>query len=62
VTQTGTIKDIFLEGGITKARVGMEGASRIVTLVLLLDAHVGDEVTIDKGIALALVGEEEAVV
>jgi hypothetical protein len=60
--ETGIITEIFLEDGLAKARVEMERTCRIVTLVLLLDARVGDEVTIAENVALARIGEEEPVV
>lgn len=58
----GRIEAIFLKGGVARARVDVAGISRTVSLVLLLEASVGDEVIVDEDVALSRIGEEEAVV
>jgi O-acetylhomoserine/O-acetylserine sulfhydrylase-like pyridoxal-dependent enzyme len=50
---SGMIHEIFVEGGVTKARVSAGGNHITVALTLLLDARVGDEVVISSGIAHA---------
>jgi hypothetical protein len=48
---TGTIEEIFVEGGVTKARVVVNGKRLTVALTLMLDARVRDEVVLDSGFA-----------
>lgn len=51
----GTITEIYLEGGTTRARARVGGATMGVQLVLLMDARVGDEILIDSGVAISRV-------
>ncbi len=52
---TGKIVEIYLEGGITKAKVSVGGAYVRMPLMLLMDARVGDEVLIEAGVAISKV-------
>jgi len=45
------IEEIFVEGGVTKARVVVNGRRLSVALTLMLDARVGDEVVLESGFA-----------
>ena len=58
---SGTIIEIFVEGGVTKARVTCASGFRVVSLLLMFDARVGDDIMIDSDLAVSHVGEEEAV-
>ncbi len=48
---TARIEEIFVEGGVTKARVVVNGKHLSVALTLMLDARVGDEVVLESGFA-----------
>jgi len=52
---SGKIVEIYLDGGIAKAKVSVGGAHIRVPLMLLLEAHVGDEIVIQSGLALSRV-------
>ena len=52
---TGKIAEIYIEGGITKARISVGGAQCRVIMTLLMDARVGDEVLIESGVAISKV-------
>jgi hydrogenase maturation factor len=62
VRQQGTIFDIFIERGITKAVVDVDGVSRTVFLTLLMDARVGDDVLIEKDLAFSTVPRSRKVI
>lgn len=47
----GRLEDIYVEDGLTKGLVAVEGKRRAVTLTLMLNARVGDEVMIESGFA-----------
>lgn len=47
----GRLKEIYIEDGVTKGLVVVDGKRRTVTLTLMLHAHVGDEVVIESGFA-----------
>jgi hydrogenase maturation factor len=51
----GRIAEIYIEGGTTKARVSVGGAQFRVVMTLLMDAHVGDNILIDSGVAISTV-------
>jgi hydrogenase maturation factor len=57
---TGRITEIFVEGGATRAKVSVGGAQFRVMLTLLMDAHVGDNILIDSGVAISTVQPMEA--
>lgn len=48
---TARIEEIFVEGGVTKARVVVNGKRLSAALTLMLDARVGDEVVLESGFA-----------
>lgn len=48
---TAKIEEIFVEGGVTKARVVVNGRHLSVALTLMLDARVGDVVVVESGFA-----------
>ncbi len=50
---TGTVEEIFVEGGATKAKVKVGGVFIKVPLTLLMDARVGDEILVSAGVALS---------
>ena len=52
---TGRILDIYIEGGITKAKVSVAGAQFRVVMTFLMDAKVGDNVLVDSGVAISTV-------
>ena len=49
------IVELFEEDGLRRGRVRIGGATKIVTLDLLADADIGDEVLVCDGIAIAKV-------
>ena len=51
--KTGTITEIFLEDGIPRATVMIGDLFLRVTLTLMMDVRVGDEILVDSGIALS---------
>jgi hydrogenase maturation factor len=50
---TGTIIEIVVEGGITYALLSRGGLKEKVSLTLVMDARVGDEVHVESGVAMA---------
>lgn len=58
---SGRIIEIFLHGGIAKARVKVGGDLIQVPLMLLMDARVGDEIVIQSGLAISRVDVEQVV-
>ena len=54
----GTIAEIYLDSGVTKAKVSVGGAHVRVPLMLLMDANVGDEILIESGVAISRVETE----
>ena len=51
----GKIAEIYLDGGVTKAKVCVGGAHIRVPLMLLMEANVGDEILIESGMAISRV-------
>ena len=51
----GKIAEIYLDSGVTKAKVSVGGAHIRVPLMLLMDANVGDEILIESGVAISKV-------
>lgn len=47
----GRIEEIYIEDGVTRARVVVDGKRVPVTLTLMLNARVGDVVVVDAGLA-----------
>lgn len=58
---SGTIVEIFIEGGVTKARVTSPSGSRVINLLLLMNAKMGDDILVESDVAVAHVEEEEPV-
>jgi len=56
---TGRIAEIFIEGGITKAKVSVGGALFKVAMMLLMEAKVGDKVMVESGVAISKVDSPE---
>ncbi len=50
---TGTIKEIFVEEGITYALLSKAGLTEKVSLTLVMNARVGDDVHVESGVAMA---------
>jgi hydrogenase maturation factor len=50
---TGRILEIYLENGIAKAKVSVDGAIMRVPLMLVMDSRVGDEILIESGVAIS---------
>ncbi len=48
----GEIVEIYIRDGSTLAKVRVDGTYFHVPLLLLMNAHVGDHIIIDAGIAL----------
>ena len=54
---SGAILEIYVEDGITMAKVNVKGAFVRVPVLLLSQASVGDVVLIDSGVAISRVEE-----
>lgn len=54
---SGAILEIYVEDGITMAKVTVKGAIVRVPVLLLSQASVGDVVLIDSGVAISRVEE-----
>lgn len=54
---SGAILEIYVEDGITMAKVNVKGAFVRVPVLLLSQASVGDVVLIDSGVAISRVKE-----
>ena len=54
---SGAILEIYVEDGITMAKVNVKGAFFRVPVLLLSQASVGDVVLIDSGVAISRVEE-----
>jgi hydrogenase maturation factor len=54
-----TILETFQEEGLRRAKVRVGGAINNVTLEMLADADIGDEVLVCDGIAIARVRSDE---
>lgn len=54
---SGAILEIYVEDGITMAKVNVKGAFMRVPVLLLSQASVGDVVLIDSGVAISRVEE-----
>lgn len=52
---SGRIVEIYLDGGIAKAKVSVGGVLVHVSLMLLMEARVGDEIVIQSGLATSKV-------
>lgn len=52
---TGRILELYIEGGITRARVNVGGAQFRVVMTFLMDARVGDSILVDSGVAISTV-------
>lgn len=52
---TGEAVEIYVVGGVTKAKVRIGGAFVNVPLTLLMDVRVGDEIVVSSGVALSKV-------
>ena len=52
---SGRIVEIYLDGGIAKAKVNMGSAHVHVPLMLLMEARVGDQIVIQSGLAISKV-------
>ncbi len=56
---TGRLVEIFLEDGVPKGKVKIGGAFTNVVLTLLMDAHVGDTVLVEAGVAIGVLSESQ---
>ena len=56
---TGEIVEIYLEDGMKKAKVRVGAAYTRVSLDLVEDGEVGDEVLIESGVAISRIKHEE---
>lgn len=52
---SGQIEEIYIADGTTMGRVRIGGAFLRVPLTFLIEAHVGDTVLIDSGVAISRV-------
>ncbi len=50
---SGTIEEIYVQEGTTMAKVSVKGAMTRVPLYFLPEAHVGDVVLIESGVAIS---------
>ena len=58
---TGRILEIYIEGGITRAKVSVGGAQLRVVMTFLMDARVGDDILVDSGVAISTIQQAEGV-
>ena len=56
---TGEIVEIYLEDGTTMATVSVSGALMRVALIFVPEAHVGDTILVESGVAISRVKQEE---
>ena len=56
---TAEIVEIYVEEGVLWARVSVGGVHMRTPLKLLPDAHVGDGVLIESGVAISIVRSEQ---
>jgi hydrogenase maturation factor len=54
---SGAILEIYIEDGITMAKVNVKGAFVRVPVLLLPQASVGDVILVDSGVAISRVEE-----
>ena len=52
---TGRILELYIESGITRAKVNVGGAQFRVVMTFLMDARVGDNILVDSGVAISTV-------
>ena len=50
---SGEITEIFVEDGTAMARVNVQGASTRISLMFLPEAHVGDMILSESGVAVS---------
>jgi hydrogenase maturation factor len=50
---SGRVTEIYIEKGVTKAKVSTGDAFLHVPLTLLMDIHVGDDIMVRAGVAVA---------
>lgn len=55
----GKIVEIYVDEGVTKAKVSVGGACTRVALTLLMNARVGDEILIQSGVAISRLDDKE---
>ncbi len=55
---TGEIAEIFIEGGTTTASVSVHGVLVRVSLIFLPEAHIGDTILIESGVAISRIESE----
>ena len=53
--ERGIILDIYVEDGITRAEVDLGRTTRNVFLTLLMNARVGDDVLVERDLALSVI-------
>lgn len=56
---TGKIVEIYVEEGVTKAKVSISGAHTRVALTLLMNARVGDQILIESGVAISRLDDQK---
>lgn len=52
---SGQIEEIYIEGGTTVGRIRVGHAIIRVPLTVLIDAHVGDTIIVESGVAISRV-------
>ena len=52
--ERATIVDIYVEDGVTRAEVDLGRTTRSVFLTLLMNARVGDDILVERDLALSL--------
>ena len=57
----GRLVEIYIEDGTTFGIVEVDGMSKKTLLTLILDAHVGDQITVESGMGVSILhdGDEE---
>jgi tetrahydrodipicolinate N-succinyltransferase len=53
---SGRVTEIYIEEGVMKAKVSIGGAFLHIPRMLLMDVHVGDDIIVSAGVAVAKSG------
>ncbi len=56
---TGELVELYISNGTTIGKVCMEGGCVHVPMFFIIDANIGDTVTIESGIATSIFRQEE---
>ncbi len=59
--KTGQLVELYISNGTTIGKIFMDGTYIHVPMFFILDANIGDTVTIESGIATSIYRQEEEV-